>query len=142
MWLCPSDDLELLSYGGYGHGRYDMNSYGGLGYHYYWGYSYNITPSIWAEPFTYKARFFHNPVQTPFQYCSDQHAGGDIYGDNSHHRKSRPTAFMDGHVALLNGNVEYLLPTSQGPNPQLGLATYNGINQIAWGNWQLELDEY
>jgi prepilin-type N-terminal cleavage/methylation domain-containing protein len=136
LWLCPSSDTYIKNWyyqlGGY----VNYNSYGGLGSHYYSG----LEDDQWRDPFSFRSSHFSEPVATPYQYCSKMTTEGEIYGCFSYHDHSRPTGFMDGHVKGLS-NPEYLYNKSWG-NTQTSICTYNGITQIAHGNWELELDEY
>ena len=139
IWICPASDLRTVTTNGsnrvystpFGLASANYNTYTGLYYHWSADVSHAIVPGAGAGPFvpSWRSSYFQGwEQQVPIQWCSQRLYGySNISQFNSlampswHYPAGRPTAFLDGHVVVLNntyykGPFQNILQSNASPN--------------------------
>jgi prepilin-type N-terminal cleavage/methylation domain-containing protein/prepilin-type processing-associated H-X9-DG protein len=172
IFICPSSPLRVKTFGAgraYASRRETVgsgyNAYNGLYAHYYssspdTGWQSNASLAM----FRFNISQFAKPARTPFQYCAtkghaeagyqgspDDSPNTDPHGAYSWHLRTRPVAFMDGHVAALT-TFMYRCTGAWIGNPDNGkpsvcVGPYSGyVLGTDWTQgrkpWDFWLDEY
>lgn len=107
IWICPASPMTLVTNGASrlynGEGSYN-GSYAGLRYH--WEHDISgATYDAWQQPPyipSFRPEYFRPyQSQAPIQWCSSRLSIDTGPSKTWHYPSGRPTAFVDGHVAVL-----------------------------------------
>ena len=167
VFICPASDVTTAPLNGpnslayvsdvaASHYRED-NCYSGLYYHWLNDTAHAATIPTWTNATvpSWRPRFFKGwQTQVPVQYCSMGRYGiagvGGVSGPSFHYPNGRPTAFIDGHVAVLHNKLyqngaQNIMSSNASPNIHAYFETSttgsNGLPYYGGGN-RFALSEY